>query len=56
MGDNIMGMLIGFVLGFTAHYSIFCKDDIKDKCVKFYDFLKLKKKVVKANKKRKGKK
>ena len=32
------------------------KDDIKDRCIKCYDFMKMKKKVVKANKKRKGKK
>jgi len=51
-----MGILIGFVLGFATHYAIFCKDDIKDRCVKCYSFMKMKKKVAKANKKRKGKK
>jgi len=51
-----MGILIGFVLGFAAHYAIFCSEDIKGKCKKCYSFMKIKKKVVKANKKRKGKK
>jgi hypothetical protein len=56
MGDNMVGFIIGFILGFSLHYALFCADDIKDKCVKCYSFLKLKKKVVKAKKKRKGKK
>lgn len=51
-----MEILFGFVLGFATHYAIFCKEDIKGKCVKCYSFMKMKKKVVKANKKRKGKK
>jgi len=56
MGDNMVGFIIGLVLGFGLHYAIFCSKDLKDKCVKCYDFMLLKKKVVKANKKKKGKK
>ena len=52
----MVGFIIGLILGFSLHYALFCVDDIKDKCVKCYDFLNLKKKIVKANKKRKGKK
>jgi hypothetical protein len=48
--------IIGLVLGFGLHYAIFCSKDLKNKCVKCYDFMLLKKKVVKANKKKKGKK
>tara|TARA_B100001113_G_scaffold342875_1_gene329541 strand:- start:489 stop:662 length:174 start_codon:yes stop_codon:yes gene_type:complete len=55
-GDNMVGFIIGFILGFSAHYAIFCADDLKEKCVKCYDFMLLKKKIVKANKKKKGKK
>jgi len=51
-----MGILIGFILGFATHYAICCTKDIKCKCTKCYSFMKIKKKVVKANKKRKGKK
>ena len=56
IGENMVGFIIGFILGFSSHYALFCADDIKNKCVKCYNFLNLKKKVVKANKKRKGKK
>ena len=56
IGENMVGFIIGFILGFSLHYALFCADDIKGKCVKCYNFLNLKKKVVKANKKRKGKK
>jgi len=52
----MVGFIIGFILGFSAHYAIFCADDLKEKCVKCYDFMLLKKKIVKANKKKKGKK
>tara|TARA_Y100001951_G_scaffold103199_1_gene111488 strand:- start:1172 stop:1330 length:159 start_codon:yes stop_codon:yes gene_type:complete len=48
--------ILGFVLGFAAHYAIFCSKDIKQKCVQCWEFAKLKSKIVKANKKRKGKK
>lgn len=55
MGDNMVGFIIGFILGFSLHYALFCADDIKDKCVKCYSFLKLKK-SCKSKEKRKGKK
>ena len=55
-GDNMVGFIIGFILGFSSHYALFCADDIKGKCKKCWDFMQLKRKIVKANKKRKGKK
>jgi len=56
LGDNMIGFIVGLVLGFGLHYAIFCSEDLKGRCVKCYNFMKLKKKVVKANKKKKGKK
>ena len=53
IGDNMVGFIIGFILGFSSHYALFCADDIKGKCVKCYNFLKLKKKVVKSKQKKK---
>lgn len=52
----MVGFIVGLILGFGLHYAIYCADDLKKKCVKCYNFTLLKKKVVKANKKRKGKK
>ena len=52
----MVGFIIGFILGFSSHYALFCADDLKQRCKKCFEFAKLKAKVVKANKKRKGKK
>jgi hypothetical protein len=55
-GDNMVGFIIGLILGFSSHYALFCADDIKQRCKKCFEFAKLKAKIVKASKKRKGKK
>tara|TARA_R100001082_G_scaffold27131_1_gene13520 strand:- start:33 stop:203 length:171 start_codon:yes stop_codon:yes gene_type:complete len=54
-GDNMVGFIIGFILGFSSHYALFCADDIKGKCKKCWNFMQLKRKIIKAKKKR-GKK
>ena len=56
IGENMVGFIVGLALGFGLHYALFCADDIKEKCKECYNFMLLKRKVVKANKKRKGKK
>ncbi len=51
----MVGFIIGFILGFSSHYALFCADDIKGKCKKCWNFMQLKRKIIKAKKKR-GKK
>ena len=50
----MIGFMIGFVLGFGVQYA-WCKYGNDCDCSNS-SFMKIKKKVVKANKKRKGKK
>ena len=50
----MIGFIIGFVLGFGVHYAL-CKYGNGCDCTD-NSFMKMKKKVIKAHKKRKGKK